>query len=191
MENIEEFIYIYSKGIEYRETDFDLESDIIDVDMVPDFLLSLYTEIIDDKDPILILLITNIKPEIFVPALIRKEHELNAKNEPHKLKKDKLIKFLEKLLSSVENSNIHINIYSFYLGCIRQLIFLKGLDKSFFYLTHILNLLAKVMKKAFHNNANIISVISLVNDIFKKIKEDNESYNKLIIFSLKINMILI
>jgi len=182
MENLEEFIYIYSKGIEYRETDFDLESDIIDIDQVPNYLLSLYTEIIDDKNPILILLITNIKPEIFVPALIRKEHELNEINEPFKLKKDKLIKFLEKIFISVENSNIHINIYPFYLGCIRQLIFLKGLDKSFFYLTHILNLLAKVMKKAFHANANIISVISLVNDIFKKIKEDNVNYEKLINF---------
>ena len=185
MENLEEFIYIYSKGIEYRETDFDLESDIIDIDRVPNYLLTLYTEIIDDKDPILILLITNIKPEIFVPALIRKEHELNEIKEPNQLKRDKLIKFLEKLLSSVENSNIHINIFPFYLGCIRQLIFLKGLDKSFFYLTHILNLLAKVMKKAFHANANIISVISLINDIFKKIKEDHENYNKLINFFIQ------
>ena len=38
------------------------------------------------------------------------------------------------------------------------------------------------MKKAFHANANIISVISLVNDIFKKIKEDNVNYEKLINF---------
>ena len=179
MENLEEFIYIYSKGIEYRETEFDLESELIDIDMVPNYLLKLFTEIIEEGDPLLILIITNIKPEIFVPALIRKEHELNENERPDILKKDKLIKFLEKLLETSKKLKVHIDIFPFYLGCIRELIFLKGLDKSCFYLTHILNLIAKVMKKAFENDSKIISIISLINDLFKKIKDDQKNFKKI------------
>ena len=175
LENLEEFIHIYSKGMEYYETDYDMESDVIDMNPILNFILDLYCDILHD-DQSMLAIVTNTKPEIFVSCFIKKNPlEIVKIERDNNNYREKIITFLEKVERMVSaNYGVAFDSFNFYYGCIRQLIFLKGNDKNLSYLSSTLNLLGKVLKRAIKKDLGILSVIELINGVFENILNKNQ-----------------
>ena len=175
LENLEEFIHIYSKGNEYNETDYDMENNYVDMNPILNFILDLYSDILEDDQSILAI-VTNTKPEIFVSCFIKKNPlEIAQIERENNNNREKIISFLEKVEIMVSaNYGVAFDSFHFYYGCIRQLIYLKGNDKNLNYLSSTLNLLAKVLKKAIKKDLGILSVIELLDSVFENILKKNE-----------------
>ena len=176
LENVEEFIHIYAKGMEYTDTDFDIEQEQNDMSPILNFILDLYIDLLDDDDPNMLIILTNTKPEIFIPCFINKNpFEISKIDRENHINREKIIKFLEKI-AKMERANFGIpyDTFSFYLGCIRQLIFLKGNDKNLNYLSSVLYLIAIVIKRAWKKDLKVLSVLELLNGVFENIKTQEE-----------------
>ena len=182
LENVEEFIHIYSKGMEYNETDYDIESFYLDMNPILNFILDLLIDVLENDQSILAI-ITNTKPDIFISCFIRKNPLEIAQIDKENVKyKEKIINFLEKVQLMVSaNYGVAFDSFNFYYGCIRQLIYLKGNDKNLTYISSSLNLIGKVLKRAIKKDLSVLSVIDLLNSVFENIKTE-ERYSDVINF---------
>ena len=175
LENIEEFIHIYAKGMEYTETDYDMESQQIDMAPILSFILDLFYDLLHN-DPSMLPILTNTKPEIFIPCFIHKNpFEITKIDRENNNRREQIIKFLE-VIENMQSSSLGIpfDSFYFYLNCIRQLIFLKGNDKNLDYLSSILYLLAIVIKRTCKKDLQILSVLELLNKVFENIRTQEE-----------------
>ena len=175
LENIEEFIHIYAKGMEYTETDYDMESQQIDMAPILSFILDSFYDLLHN-DPSMLPILTNTKPEIFIPCFIHKNpFEITKIDRENNNRREQIIKFLE-VIENMQSSSLGIpfDSFYFYLNCIRQLIFLKGNDKNLDYLSSILYLLAIVIKRTCNKDLQILSVLELLNKVFENIRTQEE-----------------
>lgn len=168
LQKIDEFLYIYSKGQEYKGNEYDIGNNRkSDLQSIINFLISLFKNLIKDDMKVLIL-ISNFNAENFVNSLVI----------GNKDKFFKLLNYMNDLI--VKNSkNLNRDAFDFLNRVIRMLIHRKGNDLS--YLAEIMKLTGKSVRVVMEKNPNFGALIEFYNDLFESLKKNpmvSEFFNK-------------
>ena len=156
IQKIDEFFYIYSKGLEFKDQDYNTSGGKSDLRTIINFIMKLYTSLIKN-DLKMLILITNTKPEIFVPTCLLGDTDLFFK----------LLNRVCDLL--VEHKNdLSEDCFYFYIGCIRQMLFLQG--ENIQLLPQILRLACKCVRVVMQKDTNYCSLIEMFSELFGKLK---------------------
>ena len=156
IQKIDEFFHIYSKGLEFKDQDYNTSGGKSDLRTIINFIMKLYMKLIKN-DLKMLILVTNTKPEIFIPTCLLGDSDI-------------LFRLLNRVCDLlVEHKNdLSDDCFYFYIGCLRQMLFLQG--ENIQLLPSILRLAGKCVRVVMQKDTNYCALIEMFSELFGKLK---------------------